>query len=62
MELDVAMTESPPLGNSFSLLRAKIDQAATAAMRADLPNEYLSAVGDLRGALADLSNVDGSRL
>jgi hypothetical protein len=62
MELDVALTESPPLGNSFALLQTKVDQAATAALRADLPTEYLCALGDLRGALGDLQNVDGSRL
>jgi hypothetical protein len=62
MELDVALSESPPLGNSFSLLRTKVDQAATAALRANLPNDYLCAVGDLRSALGDLGFVDGSRL
>jgi hypothetical protein len=56
------MTESPPLGNSFAALKLKIDQAATAALRANLPNDYLCSIGDLRSALGDLGNVEGSRL
>ena len=62
LELDVASTETPPLGNSFVLLQTKVNQAATAALRANLPNDYLCSVGDLRAALDDLGHVDGSRL
>ncbi len=58
----MALTESAPLGNSFAVLQSKVDQAATAALRADLPMEYLRAVGDLRSALCDLGNVDASRI